>query len=136
MSFILDDCLFEIYPPLKSSYSNDDNDFSLVISVTHGNNKLLFAGDAEAERLSELSGQMYLKHDFLKVPHHGNWNKNTKQFLQSVSPSYAVITCSEKNPASDEIISCLDSLNCKTYLTQNGEVNIMSDGEKIEISQY
>ena len=135
MSFVIDDCLFEVYPPLKSSYNNDDNDFSLVISVTHGENKLLFAGDAEAERLSELSAQLNLKHDFLKVPHHGNYNTNTKSFLKSVGPEYAVITCSDKNPASDEVISYLDYLNCATYLTQNGDIDIISNGKEIEISQ-
>ncbi|MDY3927753.1 MAG: MBL fold metallo-hydrolase [Clostridia bacterium] len=135
MSFVVDDVLYEIYPPKKKRYAEGDNDFSLVIKVTHGENTLLFAGDSEEERLAELDSQVMLDSDFLKVPHHGNYNNNTKKFLHEVSPKYAVITCSEKNPSSQEIIDILTDLKCRTYLTQNGNVNVKSDGQKIEVNQ-
>ncbi|MCC8169521.1 MAG: MBL fold metallo-hydrolase [Oscillospiraceae bacterium] len=135
MTFTLDDVLFEVYPPRKSYYAEGDNDYSLVISVTHGENTFLFAGDAEEERLTELSGQMDLSHTFLKVPHHGRYNSNTKQFLQRVNPQYAVITCSEKNPPEEEVLGILSALGTEVYLTDNGDINAVSDGVKIEIQQ-
>ena len=53
-SFVLDDVLFEVSVPKKQFYQESDNDYSLVISVTHGENTFLFTGDAEKERLSEV----------------------------------------------------------------------------------
>jgi len=84
--FALDDVLFEISIPKKKSYVEDDNDFSLVISATHGENTFLFAGDAEAERLTEVLSTFGRQYDFLKVPHHGKYNKNTKRFITTIKP--------------------------------------------------
>lgn len=134
MSFILDDCLFEINPPQKTTY-NGDNDFSLVISVTHGDSKFLFAGDAESERTKEMLRTFKGEYDFLKVPHHGRYNSATKQFLTSINPEFAVITDSEKNPAEDKVLDCLKNIGCETYQTKDGSVHISSDGEKITINQ-
>lgn len=96
ISFTLDDVFFEILPPLKKVYKEGDNDFSLAIAATHGENTFLFAGDAEAERLTEIISQTGKTYNFLKVPHHGRYNKNTKAFIETIKPSYAVITCSKK----------------------------------------
>lgn len=135
MIFTLNDVLFEVFPPQKAVYKEGDNDYSLVISVSHGENKFLFAGDAEEERLSELWGQLILKHDFLKVPHHGRLNSNTKRFLENVNPQYAVITCSEKNPPDNRVIDILNGLNSSVYLTKDGNVEAVSDGERIIVNQ-
>lgn len=135
MSFTLDDVLFEVYPPQKKSYKNSDNDFSLVISVTHGENKFLFAGDAEEDRLAELQNQLDLKHDFLKMPHHGRYNKGTLGFLKAVSPAYTVITDSNKNPAEEETLKALENIKSEVYNTRNGDVNIVCDGKNILVSQ-
>lgn len=135
MTFILDDVLFEIYPPQKSSYKESDNDFSLAISAKHGNNSFLFTGDAEAERLSEILRQTNEKYAFLKVPHHGQRNKNTQKFIERINPSYSVITCSEKNTADTETINILESVGSAVYLTENGNVKAVSDGKNISITQ-
>ena len=84
-SFTLDDVLFEVSVPRKQSYAEGDNDFSLVISVTHGENTFLFTGDAEADRLTEVISAFGRQYDFLKVPHHGKYNKNTKRFITTIS---------------------------------------------------
>ncbi len=135
MTFTLDDVLFEIYPPQKKDYKEPDNDHSLVISVTHGDNKFLFAGDAEKDRLSELSSQLDLDHDFLKMPHHGNYNKMTINFLKSVTPTYTVICDSDKNPAEDDTVKALETIGSEIYHTRNGDVDITSDGKNITVSQ-
>jgi metallo-beta-lactamase superfamily exported protein len=131
MSFVLDDVLFEVYPPLEGKYEESDNDYSLAISVTHGNNKMLFAGDAEQTRLKEFDVQFDLEHKFLKVPHHGVYNDYTKTFLHKVKPEFAVITCSKKNPPDDETLELLKRRDCITYLTSDGNVEIESDGKII-----
>ena len=134
-NFILDDVLFEISVPKKQSYAEGDNDFSLVISVTHGENTFLFTGDAEADRLTEVISAFGRQYDFLKVPHHGKYNKNTKRFITTIKPTYSVICDSEKNPAEDETVSILEFVESEIYSTRNGNVSVLSDGKEIKIMQ-
>lgn len=135
MSFTLDDAVFEVYPPEKASYTEEDNDFSIVINVTHGDNTFMFAGDCETERLSELSGQMSMEHAFLKIPHHGIYCDGMDELISSVAPRYAVITDSEKNPADEEMIDLLEAAGCEIYETIYGTITAVSDGAKIDITQ-
>lgn len=135
MSFYLDDVFFEVSVPQKKSYAEGDNDYSLVISVTHGENTFLFAGDAEAERLTEVISKFGYGHDFLKVPHHGKYNKNTERFIKIINPKYSVITDSEKNPAEEKTLSYLDLADSEIYSTKNGNVSVFSDGKEIRIIQ-
>ncbi len=135
LTITLDDVTLTVYPPLKNSYAEGDNDFSLVISATHGDNSFLFAGDAEKDRLAELSSQFDLEHTFLKMPHHGNYNKGTNAFVQSVKPKYTVITCSDKNPPKDETLSVLKGVGSEIYETRNGDITVVSNGKTIKILQ-
>lgn len=134
-NFILDDVLWEVSVPKKQFYAEGDNDFSLVISVTHGENTFLFTGDAEADRLTEVLFEFGRQYDFLKVPHHGKYNKNTKRFITTIKPTYSVICDSDKNPAEDETISILEFVESEIYSTRNGNVSVLSDGKEIKIFQ-
>lgn len=135
LSFDGVECL--IYPPQKQEYEEEDNDFSLVISMTYQEQRFLFAGDCERERLKELLNQseFELEHDLLKVPHHGRKEKNSEEFLEAVSPNVAVITCSEEEPADDKVRRILRQMGAQTYLTSQGTVTCLCDGEKMEIRQ-
>lgn len=133
--FTLDDVVFEVSVPKKQSYAEGDNDFSLVISVTHGENTFLFTGDAEADRLTEVIATFGRQYDFLKVPHHGKYNKNTKRFITTIKPTYSVICDSDKNPAEDETISILEFVKSEIYSTRNGNISVLSDGKEIKILQ-
>ena len=135
ITFMIDDVLFEVSTPKKQSYSEGDNDFSLVISVTHGENAFLFTGDAEADRLTEVISAFGRQYDFLKVPHHGKYNKNTKRFITTIKPTYSVICDSEKNPAEDETVSILEFVESEIYSTRNGNISVLSDGKEIKILQ-
>lgn len=135
ISFVLDDVLFEVSKPKKKSYNGGDNDFSLVISITHGKNTFLFAGDAEKERITEILSECNHEYDFLKVPHHGRYNENTKKFIDVVRPKYSAICDSKKNPAEDETLYALESAGSKIYRTQDGDINVSSNGRTIKIIQ-
>lgn len=135
LQFVLDDVLYEIYPPMKDKYDEEDNDFSLAICISHGKNTFLFAGDAEEEREKEFKKQFKLAHTFLKVPHHGRYNDETLDFLKKVSPSYAVITCGKKTPPDSRVTEALTSMGCETFLTSDGSVTIKSDGKNLILAQ-
>lgn len=133
--FTLDDVLFNVSVPKKQSYNEGDNDYSLVITATHGENRFFFAGDAEEERLCEVLEEFNGEYDFLKVPHHGRYNKKTSEFINTLKPSYAVITDSEKNPAEEETSTALKNIGCEIYSTKDGNVFAYSDSKTLEIVQ-
>ena len=126
-----------VYPPRQEDYEEEDNDFSLVISLRIGNEGFLFAGDCEKERLSELLAEndLELRHQVLKVPHHGREEKNSDKFLLAVSPEAAVITCSEDQEPDKEILELLSQLGAEVYLTSEGTVTCVTDGSSLEFSQ-
>ena len=134
-SFVLDDVLFEVSVPKKKSYAEGDNDFSLVMSVAHGENTFLFAGDAEEGRLPEVLSEFGRQYDFLKVPHHGKHNKVTQRFINTVKPQYAVITDSDKNPAENKTVSLLETVNAEIYSTRDGDISVVSNGTEIVVNQ-
>lgn len=139
----LDDLLVEMYPPMKDSYTpvhkpskkEIRNEFSIVTKFTHGNNRFLFTGDACKERLKELSTQMNVDVDFLKVPHHGKRDDNTTLFAKKVRAEYAVITCSDKKMPDRSVVRALKWTGAKVYETRNGQVNCNSDGNNIFVTQ-
>ncbi len=135
LSFELDLVSFDIYPSEKTDYDNVNN-YSLVTSVHHGKKSFLFAGDIVAKRITELfDNNLNLKYNFLKVPHHGDYNKKSTAFFEAVSPKYAVITCSKEDPASDETITALEKTGAKIYYTSNGNIECLSDGYSLQINQ-
>ena len=135
MSITLDDVLLNIYPSLKDEYSDaNDNNHSIVITAKHGENTLLFTGDAEEDRLKELSGQIGdLRCSLVKMPHHGRFNSYTKAFLDLTKPKFAVITSSEKNPAEQKTLRALEDIKCKIYQTADGNVKAVSDGKSLNV---
>ena len=135
MTFTLDDAEFTVYPPLETSYEESDNDFSLAVSVIHGDNSFLFTGDAESERTKEIVTQTNRDYDFLKVPHHGEFDKNTKPFVMAVKPEYSVITCSDKNPADKQTVDVLKNTGSAVYYTKDGDISVKSNGSEISVSQ-
>lgn len=119
----------------KTYEKNVDNNNSLLVSVTHSGNRLLFAGDIEKQRIRDLLDTGIAQYDFLKVPHHGVYNNALPDFFQAVGMQYAVITCSEKNPADPKTLSALAEQNGKTYLTSDGQVTVASTVSGLHIRQ-
>ena len=130
----LDECKIEIDVPSPKKYSqNHDNNSSLVVSLSCGERKLLFLGDALELRLDELIKKDIGKYDFIKLPHHGTYIENYMEFLNMTSPTYAAITCSNKNPPSDETLALLLGLGVEVFETRNGDVHIYTNGKILTV---
>ena len=114
---------------------NTDNNNSLVVTVTHCENRFFFAGDIEKQRIADLLKTGVASCDVLKVPHHGGYNKQLPALFAALGMKEAVITCSEKNPADKETVDHLDTLGCRVWRTVNGTVRVISDQNGIAISQ-
>ena len=131
-----DNCELNINIPKKLKYSEKtENNSSLVVSLVHGENKLLFCGDAMEIRLNELIAAGYSDYDLIKLPYHGNYLENYREFLSMVSPKYAVVTNSKKNPGDSETYNLLSEMDIKLYQTKNGQINITSNEGGLTVKQ-
>lgn len=136
MAFAIDGAQYAI-DAARLSYEgeNASNDMSLVVRVEYGQTSFLFAADAENDRLFELLAEGNLASDVLKVPHHGGYEALSSAFFQAVAPKYAVITSDAENPEDETIVHILSSLGATVYLTRQGSVTMVSDGENLDVSQ-
>jgi len=106
LQFNVGNVKIDIYYPLIKV--EDSNNFSYFIKIEYNGFSLLFTGDADAN----IEKKMIEKHesdldcDILKVAHHGSNTSSTSQFLQAVTPQYAVISVGKNNyghPSSEVI---------------------------------
>ena len=135
-SFTLGGCEFSIDVANRTTTARTrENDFSLVVRLTHGDVRFLFAGDAENARLAELLDEGNLESDVLKVPHHGRYAGLSAAFFAAVSPEYAVITSDGDDPEDPETVRALEAAGAQVLLTREGTVEITSDGEDVRAAQ-
>ena len=139
-SFTFGDAEVLVEPPVSYEIpepdSDYDNNFSLITTITHGNNRLVFMGDAEKQRIQEwLKGDSAVTCDFLKVPHHGIYNRALKDLFKQLDPKISVICSSRKNPAESKTLEELHKWCPSIYETKDGDVMVLSDGVHLESSQ-
>ena len=112
------------------------NNDSLIVRMDYGECSLMLTGDAEAaeeEMLMALVDPEQLQADFLKVGHHGSSGSCTEEFLNAVSPRWAVISCGESNSFShphEELLMRLRERNIDIYRTDlHGSLRFFCDGK-------
>lgn len=126
----------EVLAPNLTNYENLNN-YSPIIRVTYGKISFLFTGDAESDLEEEVINKSYkLKSDILKVGHHGSSTSTSKEFLNKIDPSIAIISVGEDNTYGHPTKETLNTLsNIKVYRTDiNGTIVISSNGESIDTS--
>ncbi len=91
-----------ILAPIGEKYSGNNN-YSVVVRVDYGETSVLFTGDAEVksegemlDRFGDRAGGM-LDCDILKVGHHGSETSSREEFIDAVTPAFAIISCGENN---------------------------------------
>ena len=131
VSFTFGEAEVTIEPPssyeIEDETSDYDNNFSLITTVVHGENTLLFMGDAEKAEISDwLQNGNVTDCTLLKVPHHGVYNKALQDLIEAVSPEYSVVCDSEKNPADAETLARL--ADSEVFETKDGDITVISDG--------
>lgn len=109
----------------------DANNMSIVVRVDYGMTSFLFTGDSEdmSEYMMIDSGRD-LSADVLKVGHHGSQSSSTVEFINAVSPHYAVISCGKENPYGHPHEQTLRNLGEVEVLRtdQLGTITFHSDG--------
>lgn len=129
------DLIIKMIAPIGTSYEYL-NDYSAVIKITYKNTSFLFVGDAQNESEQEmLISGVNLKSDVLKVGHHGSSTTTSVNFLNAVSPKFAVISVGKENSYGHPSQSTLDKLNAygvSVYRTdESGTIVLTSDGQNL-----
>ena len=134
-----DDLKIEFLAPVSDSYK-DLNNYSAVIRLQYGNNVFLFTGDAEEIAEGEILNaysKNALKAEVLKVGHHGSNTASSADFINAVSPKYAVIEVGEGNSYNHphkEAIHNLNAVGAEILRTDlNGNITIVSDKVNITV---
>ena len=135
-TYTLGDASFIVYAPNSSDYGDEYNNYSIVIKMKYKNNTFLFAGDAETVSEKEMLEAGYdLKSDLLKVGHHGSNTSTSEEFLNAVSPKYAVISVEKNNTYNlprKTVMDRLKKLGISVYRTdESGTIVATSDGNNI-----
>ena len=143
-----DGVTIKVYNPEGTIIPKEDeqqNNASLVMSVSYQKFNLLLCGDIEAEVEEKLAKEfraLSSEQDFqiIKIPHHGSKTSSSLAFLQAVDPEIAVISVGANNffnHPSDVVMDRLAAQEMMTLRTdERGAVEITSNGEFIRINHY
>lgn len=133
----LGEASFQIISPSRD-YGDNLNNWSIGIRLVYGETSFVLCGDAEKEAEQDilLSG-LPLKADVLKVSHHGSSTSSSLEFINAVSPRYAVISCGKNNDYGHPHKETLDLLKKQGInvlrTDQLGTIVIESDGTGLRI---
>ena len=100
---------------------------------------ILFTGDAEVEAECDyiISGED-ISANVLKIGHHGSYSSTCQEFLNTVNPQYAVISCGVENTYGhphEETLEKLRNYGCFVYRTdEQGSIVVSSDGNSLSFS--
>lgn len=112
-----------------------DNDLSLVASLTYQDSRFLLTGDIEKTRIAQmLESDIDWQHDWIKMPHHGRYQKALKKLLEAVQPNIAVICCSEEEYAEEKTLDLLKEQQVEVWDTAKESVVTIYQNGKITVT--
>ena len=127
-------------PPEGGDYG-DRNDESLVAEIQYGDFRLLLTGDVgkEGEEKMREAG-LLAPVTVLKAAHHGSGTSSGQEFLKTVDPAFAVLSCGRENRyghPSPEVVKALKEQGARIWDTrERGAVMVWTDGRTMDISGY
>ena len=117
------------FVPDANGDEGNDNDLSLVATLSAGSDSYLFAGDLEEEGIEAFLEAGHGAFDVLKMPHHGEKSSNTDELLDDVKPQVVVITDGEDDPAEKKTLKLLKGMDVDVYRTStDGTIVVEGDG--------
>ena len=133
-SAVFGECRIDFLGPYHDF--DDTNNDSICLKVTHGENSIMFTGDAGSTPEREMIDEgEYLEADILQAGHHGSSTSNSYYFLREVNPRYVVISCGSGNMYGhphEEALSRFNDLGAEVFRTYlQGTVIAVDDGRTI-----
>jgi competence protein ComEC len=111
------------------------NNDSMVMQVTYGETSVLLEGDAEKAVEKRIASLHHPRADLLKIGHHGSATSTTPEILQSVKPTFAVISVGFRNSFTlprPDVLERLQNAGVHVYRTDlNGAVTFYLDGHSV-----
>lgn len=134
--YLLGSASFTIIAPNGGDYGDNINNYSVGIRLTYGEDAFLFTGDAEAQAEKDiLNNGLSIDADVLKVGHHGSSDASSPEFVEAVSPAYAVISCGKENDYGhphEKTLKTLEAVGAMVFRTdEQGTIVASSDGAGI-----
>lgn len=116
-----------------------ENDMSAVVKVEFGSVSAIYTGDAGEKTEGLILGRYErdeLECDILKVGHHGSQTSSSREWLEALSPGFAVISCAAANDYGHPhaaVLRRLADLGAEVHRTDiEGTVVFVSDGESVK----
>lgn len=133
-TYTLGTAIITILAP-NDTYS-DPNNASIAILIKNGENTFLFTGDAEEKAEAHIiENGIDIRADVYHAGHHGSKTASTEELLDSVNPTYAVISCGENNSYGfphAQVLNSLRARGVKVFRTdEQGSIIAYANGEEI-----
>jgi len=129
------------FSKLKKHNGSEVNNSSVVLKLSFGQTAFLFTGDAQkqAEQALQSYGP-FLHSSVLKVGHHGSSTSTSEDFLNLVTPQFAVISVGKQNKfghPSKIILSRLGYKKIPVLRTDHfGAIIFESNGQEIKLVNW
>ncbi|WP_436932433.1 lamin tail domain-containing protein [Halosimplex halobium] len=126
-------------PPEPYLDNRDRNENSIVLTLTYGETRFLFTGDAEADQEQYLldTYDETLRATVLKAGHHGSQSSTGPALLDAVGPKTVVISSaydSQYGHPHEEVLQRLADRSIPAYWTAtHGNIVLASDGEQVTV---
>jgi len=120
--------------PGEIATNRTQDDESMVLHLQYGNTSALLVGDSH-KRIEEVMLGENPHADLLKIGHHGSLTSSSPEFLDAVTPKYAVVSAGFYNTfrhPRPEVMHCFAERHVPTYRTDlAGAVSFYLDGTTI-----
>ena len=131
----------EVLWPPEGADGAEVNEDAMVLEMTSGDFKGIFTGDIGKETEEKLLQNGVLEDvDFLKVAHHGSKYSTGEEFLETVKPELAVVSCSATNtyghPSPDTLQRLKETGAVIKITKDDGAVTLRKVREKYKLSTY
>jgi competence protein ComEC len=132
--------IFYPFESLEGEEFEDSNNTSIVSKLIFGNSSFLFTGDIYKDVEESLTLTSFdLNSKILKVAHHGSKTSSSEKFLEKVLPAIAVISVGENKYGhpNKETLESFEKYGIRVLRTdREGDIKIISDGTKYEVSNF
>lgn len=121
--------------PDQNTTGWETNEASVIVKVTYGSTSFLLTGDSpsEVEQFLVKTYGAQLQSDVLKLGHHGSKTSSSSEFLETVKPSFAIVSAGLGNKYGhphEEVIERVEEVRAQILETsQLGTIDCYSDGK-------
>jgi beta-lactamase superfamily II metal-dependent hydrolase len=131
--------LLQVLAPMNNPQMLESNTASIVVQLVYGSTTFMLTGDAPIgieDYLVKNFGSS-LASDVLKLGHHGSKTSTSPLFLDTVSPSFVVVSAGRNNSYGHPHASVVELVNDRgidlVSTALSGNITFLSDGTRVWI---